>query len=106
MIWYGREEEGSIAGFFNQVKENLAIPFLTAIGNHDLKVGSDKYQEIFGPTYYAFQTGQSHFIVLDTSTEERFDTAERQWLEEELKKSQTSEDALCLHACAAFRPKG
>jgi hypothetical protein len=48
--------KGKYRHFLNQVQENLAIPFLTAIGNHDLNnSSSDNYLEIFGPTYYTFQ---------------------------------------------------
>ena len=72
----------------HQVKKNLTLPFLTAIGNHDLYRGSTNYREIFGPTYYSFQIGQTYFIILDTSARFRFDKAQRQWLEAALQRSQ------------------
>jgi hypothetical protein len=73
--------------FLQQEQDNLAIPFLTAIGNHDLNHSSPhNYQEIFGPTNYSFQIGGSYFIVLYVTTEAGFDKAERQWLEKELQK--------------------
>src|SRR5512137_1698952 len=74
----------------NQVEKNLSIPFLTTIGNHDLYHGSGNYREIFGPTYYSFQIGQTYFIILDTSARFQFDKAQRQWLEAELQRSQAS----------------
>lgn len=95
--------------FLSQVQENLAIPFLTAIGNHDLNKGSphtQKYQEIFGPTYYSFQVGQGYFIVLDATTESGFDKAERQWLENELQKGQASKARFVFMHVPVFDPRG
>jgi len=95
--------------FLHQVQENLAIPFLTAIGNHDLNKGSphtQNYQEIFGPTYYSFQVGKSYFIVLDATTESGFDKTERQWLEKELQKGQTSKARFVFMHVPVFDPRG
>jgi serine/threonine-protein phosphatase CPPED1 len=103
-------DEGTVGHyrrFLHQVQENLAIPFLTAIGNHDLNHGSNNnYQEIFGPTYYSFQVGQSHFIVLDAITESGFDKAERQWLEKELQKGQASKARFVFMHVPVFDPRG
>jgi C terminal of Calcineurin-like phosphoesterase/N terminal of Calcineurin-like phosphoesterase/Calcineurin-like phosphoesterase len=48
------------------------IPFFQVIGNHDMDLGarsddqSDKtYREQFGPTYYSFNRGRVHYVVLD-----------------------------------------
>jgi hypothetical protein len=85
----GDGRRGQYRRFLNQVQKNVAIPFLTAIGNHDLENGSNNnYQETFGPTYYAFQVGQCCFIVLDASKGSGFDRTERQWVEGELRKAQ------------------
>jgi 3',5'-cyclic AMP phosphodiesterase CpdA len=93
--------------FLKQVQENLTIPFLTAIGNHDLDHGSPhNYQEIFGPTYYSFQVGKSYFIVLDATTEAGFDKAERQWLEKELQKSQAVKARFVFMHVPPFDPRG
>ena len=92
--------------FLNQIRD-LSIPLLTAIGNHDLNNGgSYNYQEIFGSTYYAFQVGQSYFIVLDATTESGFDKIERKWLEEELQKSQASKARLIFMHVPPFDPRG
>jgi 3',5'-cyclic AMP phosphodiesterase CpdA len=89
------------------VQGDLAIPFLTAIGNHDLNNGSpDNYLEIFGPTYYTFQIGQSYFIILDATTESGFDRTERQWLEYELQKAQTSKARFVFMHVPPFDPRG
>jgi 3',5'-cyclic AMP phosphodiesterase CpdA len=93
--------------FLNQVQEDLKIPFMTAVGNHDLNGGgSDNYREIFGSTYYAFQVGQSYFIVLDATTEAGFDQTELKWLEEELKKAQASKVRFVFMHVPPFDPRG
>jgi len=68
----GDGERGQLRRFLNQVQENLAIPFLAAMGNHDFNNnnGFDNYKDIFGPTYYAFQIGQYSFIVLEDYRED------------------------------------
>ena len=92
--------------FLNQLGKNLSIPFLTAIGNHDLYHGSANYREIFGPTFYSFQIGQAYFIILDTSARFRFDKAQRQWLEAELQRSQASKIRFVLAHVPLFDPRG
>ncbi len=92
--------------FFTQVKENLAIPLLAAIGNHDLNNGPGQFREIFGPTYHSFQVGQSHFILLDATTELGFDKEERQWLEKELQNSQISKARFIFMHVPPFDPRG
>ena len=101
-----RGRKGLYRRFLNQVKESITIPFLTAIGNYDLKGGSDQYQEVFGPAHYSFRVGQSCFIFLDIFEEGRFDRAERQWLEEELKKSQSLKTLLVFMHILPFDPRG
>lgn len=100
-------KRGKYRRFLNQVKENLTIPFLTAIGNHDLSNGSPRnYQEIFGPTFYSFQAEQSYFIVLNAITESGFDRTERQWLEYELQKAQASKARFVFMHVPPFDPRG
>lgn len=51
-----------------------AIPMMWVPGNHDIAADTvrptrhsiDKYREAFGPDYYAFDYGDSRFLVLDT----------------------------------------
>jgi hypothetical protein len=92
--------------FLHQIEKNLTVPFLVAIGNHDLYRGSTNYREIFGPTYYSFQIGEVDFIVLDTSARFQFDKAERQWLETELQRSQASKVRLVFMHVPPFDPRG
>jgi hypothetical protein len=100
-------KRGQYRRFLKQIRGNLTIPLITAIGNHDLNNGSsNNYQTIFGPTYYAFKVGQSYFIVLDATTEAGFDKTERKWLEEELKKAQASKVRFVFMHVPAFDPRG
>ncbi len=93
--------------FLNQVKNNLSIPFLVAIGNHDVNLGSARnYQEIFGPLYYSFQVGEGYFIVLDAITEAGFDKTERGWLEQELQKGQRAKARFVFMHVPVFDPRG
>ncbi|HEX9894027.1 MAG TPA: calcineurin-like phosphoesterase C-terminal domain-containing protein [Gemmatimonadales bacterium] len=50
----------------------MAIPFAQVVGNHDLDLTSDRdeastatFQRHFGPTYYSFNRGRVHYVVLD-----------------------------------------
>jgi hypothetical protein len=100
---------GLFRHFLSQVRENLAIPFLVAIGNHDLNKDSphtQNYQEIFGPTYYSFQVGQGYFIVLDAVTEAGFDQTERRWLEQELQRGQAAKARFVFMHVPVFDPRG
>lgn len=50
---------------------DLPVPYFTALGNHDTtrhEHKADAYVELFGPTYYSFEYGNSFFIVLDNGT--------------------------------------
>ncbi|MEI3154174.1 MAG: PQQ-binding-like beta-propeller repeat protein [Odoribacter sp.] len=43
------------------------IPYYSCIGNHDLvkgKYGEEMYESLFGPTWYSFDAGACHFVVL------------------------------------------
>lgn len=92
--------------FLNQVRGNLAIPFLTATGNHDFNNGFDNYTSIFGPTYYAFQAGLSSFIILDATNDSGFDKTQRQWLEDELKKARDARARFVFMHIPPFDPRG
>lgn len=60
---------------FEAVRDALAesgVPFFYAVGNHDMDVdtrsnaGSKRsFEACFGPTYYSFDRGRIHYVVLD-----------------------------------------
>jgi hypothetical protein len=50
----------------------LGIPWYNVIGNHDInydaktrRLANETYERVFGPSYYSFDYGPTHFIVLD-----------------------------------------
>lgn len=56
----------------NEAIALIGIPWYNVIGNHDLNYeatddsGSDEtFERVYGPTYYSFEYGQVHFIVVD-----------------------------------------
>ena len=50
----------------------IGLPWHNVLGNHDLnfdapdrELSAETYKAIFGPTYYSFDYGPAHFVVLD-----------------------------------------
>ncbi len=50
----------------------LGIPWYNVMGNHDINYDADRrryanetFERIYGPSYYSFDYGQVHFLVLD-----------------------------------------
>ncbi|MBA4139299.1 MAG: calcineurin-like phosphoesterase C-terminal domain-containing protein [Segetibacter sp.] len=57
---------------YNQAIEKCGLPFFQVIGNHDMdyeKGGDEKsddtFKKTYGPSYYSFNRGQVHYVVLD-----------------------------------------
>lgn len=57
---------------YNEAVAQMGIPFFQALGNHDMdyRLGGDEtsdktFKQIYGPTYYSFNRGKAHYIVLD-----------------------------------------
>ena len=57
---------------YNKAVEKMGIPFFQCLGNHDMdyRQGGDEtsdktFKEFYGPTYYSFNRGQVHYVVLD-----------------------------------------
>lgn len=56
----------------NQTIALVGIPWYNVIGNHDLNLdgtnrdqSNETFEQTYGPTYYSFDYGQVHFLVLD-----------------------------------------
>lgn len=56
----------------NQVIALIGIPWYNVLGNHDLnfdspddKHSTETFQSVYGPPYYSFDHGPTHFVVLD-----------------------------------------
>lgn len=93
--------------FFSQIRKNLNIPFLTAIGNHELgEKGRGLYYDLFGPSYYSFKVGESYFIILDDANEKRIDQWQRLWLENELQEAAKYSHRFVFMHVPLFDPRG
>jgi hypothetical protein len=56
----------------NEVIGQIGVPWHSVIGNHDLnfeapndELAAETFKRIYGPTYYSFDYGAAHFVVLD-----------------------------------------
>ncbi len=56
----------------NRAIAMLGMPWFNVVGNHDLNFdvpdrthSTETFKSIFGPTYYSFDYGSAHFVVLD-----------------------------------------
>lgn len=94
---------------YNTAVAEMGIPFFQALGNHDMdyRMGGDEtsdktFQEHYGPTYYSFNRGKAHYVVLDDvrylGTERNYDGYINQqqldWLAKDLKY--VAKDALLI----------
>ncbi len=57
---------------YDQAISKMQIPFFQVIGNHDMDVNArtdefsaNTFQKRYGPTYYSFNRGEIHYVVLD-----------------------------------------
>ncbi|WP_207426602.1 calcineurin-like phosphoesterase family protein [Pedobacter sp. SYSU D00535] len=77
------------------------IPFFNVIGNHDMDLeartdegSTETFKEQFGPTYYSFNRGKIHYVVLDDvffmGVPKRYmgyiNETQLKWLEQDLKQ--------------------
>lgn len=84
---------------YREAVDIAGIPFFNVIGNHDMDIdgGSDDvsartFKKQFGPTYYSYNRGKIHYIVLDNvffiGTAKRYigylTETQLRWLEQDL----------------------
>lgn len=62
-------------GPLNQAIALIGIPWYNVIGNHDLNFealddqhSDETFERVYGPNYYSFDYGSTHFLVLDDVT--------------------------------------
>lgn len=68
IVW----DEHSLYKDYNAAVDKMKIPFFQVLGNHDMDYkGSDDsvsdvtFKAHYGPTYYSFNRGKVHYVVLD-----------------------------------------
>ena len=84
---------------YKKAVEIVGIPFFQVIGNHDMDIKSrsdegsgNTFKKLFGPTYYSFNRGEIHYVVLDDvffiGTAKKYigylTEKQLQWLEQDL----------------------
>lgn len=84
---------------YNEAIEKMGIPFFQVLGNHDMdyRMGGDETSDVtfkqhYGPTYYSFNRGKAHYVVLDDvrylGTEREYDgyltEGQLAWLKKDL----------------------
>ena len=100
----GRKE---LRGFIGEIQDDLDIPLVAVIGNHDLHQGSSThYRKVFGNPYYRFAIGRNEFIVLDSSDEAGLDAAQRKWLKAVLEETQAADNRYIFMHIPPFDPRG
>jgi serine/threonine-protein phosphatase CPPED1 len=106
MVEKGALEE--LNDFFKQIQPYGRIPFLTAVGNHDLGKNQDLtlYRQIFGPDYYSFQLQDNYFIVVNDVEPDGVGEVQWGWLEKELKRSRSYKTRLVFLHTPLFDPRG
>jgi hypothetical protein len=98
---------------YNKAVVEMGIPFFQALGNHDMdyRLGGDEtsdktFGEHYGPTYYSFNRGKAHYVVLDDvrylGTERNYDgfisQIQLDWLAKDLKfVAKNALIILCAH---------
>ncbi len=76
----------------------VKIPTYHVIGNHDAVYGGVKtFNKYFGPTYYSFNYGNSHFAVLDNALKNSFNRKQFDWFVNDLKNNKKSHTFVFLH---------
>lgn len=73
---------GRSAGMYTHYKaaiEGYALPICNVVGNHDLPI--EIYEDFLGPSYYAFDYGGRHLVVLDCMSDV---DQQRDWLRHDL----------------------
>lgn len=68
IVW----DESQLYPEYEKAVHQMKIPFFQCLGNHDMdynkggdEASDDTFQKTYGPTYYSFNRGQVHYVVMD-----------------------------------------
>ena len=68
IVW----DELKLFADYDKAVRDMGIPFFQCLGNHDMdyrkggdETSDDTFQLTYGPTYYSFNRGQVHYVVMD-----------------------------------------
>ncbi len=114
IVWDSPEKLDSMQSIMNE----LGIAVYPVIGNHDhlIKGSTDdectaNFRRVYGPTYYAFDIADCHFIILDNikyhgkkSYEEAVDDRQIAWLERYLQHIPRGSRICIAHHAPVVKP--
>jgi hypothetical protein len=99
---YWRMETPWVTAFEKQIMDRIGIPFINAVGNHDITrysaagkvvLDADAYKKRFGTTYFSFRAGRDFHIVVDTVTAGRsIRGAQKKFLEAQIAAASANPD--------------
>jgi 3',5'-cyclic-AMP phosphodiesterase len=70
---------------FHDIMKQLAVPYITVIGNHDyLSTGGIIYEQMYGPYNYTFAINRIKFVIFDNVFWESKKLPDFAWLEQAL----------------------
>lgn len=97
----------------NEIMAKTGIQFRNVLGNHDMtswkrsfEMSQENYEKMYGPSYYSFNVGKIHYVVLNDNFYIRRDyfyigyvpESQLRWLEQDLSHiPEGSRVILCLH---------
>jgi len=68
IVW----DEHKLYPEYDKAVEQMGIPFFQCLGNHDMdytnagdETSDATFKQYYGPTYYSFNRGQVHYVVMD-----------------------------------------
>ena len=67
IVW----DNHALYGDYDKAVEKMGIPFFQCLGNHDMdyigddETSDDTFQQFYGPTYYSFNRGKAHYVIMD-----------------------------------------
>jgi predicted phosphodiesterase len=100
-----------VRNYFNVYQAMLGYTsFFTAIGNHEVQTGGcglQAYKDVYSlpgnapndhtEEYYSFNWGNVHFVALDSNTDIKYDTTQRNWLTSDLQNTYQPWKIVFLH---------
>ncbi len=76
----------------------LKVKTYNVPGNHDMqKHGYLFYKKYFGPSYYAFDYKNAHFVILDNAFKESFTARQFAWLKDDLASAKKEHIFVFMH---------
>ena len=118
IYWYDKGTFYTLEDYRKEI-ENFPVPYFQVIGNHDYDMkftddfkAAEAFRRIIGPTYYSFNLGDIHYVVLDNmyyinENEDRshdtyVDDEQLAWLRKDLEHVDKSKPVfVCMH-CSAY----